>query len=251
VGVGLLVVLALVAFAVSSRSPQWALVLTGGLLLAAGFLVMAPCQLQMSATLTVVLRNLAAKRAEASGIGTLRRSAALFALGYVLFYLPVAATLGGLAWALGRFAWVLAFVGGIMAILLGLAALGSLRRGWLARCRGPLYLIRSGRASFQKPFKAGIAFGQYCATCCGPYLYALVVLAGATGSFSLGAGLVMFYAATMVVPFLLPVLLAPGSYAAVMDLAQTHGPRLERATGLVLVGMGILLMPVAILAAGV
>jgi hypothetical protein len=35
-----------------------------------------------------------------------------------------------------------------------------------------------------------------------------------------------------------------------MDLAQSHGARLERATGLVLVGMGILLMPVAILAAG-
>jgi cytochrome c biogenesis protein CcdA len=55
----------------------------------------------------------------------------------------------------------------------------------------------------------------------------------------------------MVVPFLLPILLVPRTYAAVIDLAQVHGTRLERATGLVLVGMGILLMPVAILAAGV
>jgi len=249
-GAALLVVLALAAFAVSSRSPQWTLVFAGGLLLAAGFLVMAPCQLQMSATLTVVLRNLAAQKA-AAGTATVRRSAMLFALGYVLFYLPVAVVLGGAAWTLGRYAWVLAVVGGLMAMLLGLAALGTLRRGWLARCRGPLYLIRSGRASFQKPLKAGVAFGQYCAACCGPYLYALVVLAGATGSFALGAGLVMLYAATMVVPFLLPVLLAPRAYAAVMDLAQAYGARLERATGLVLVGMGILLMPVAILAAGV
>ena len=249
-GLALLVVLTLAAFAVSSSSPKWTLVFAGGLLLAAGFVVMAPCQLQMSATLTVVLRNLAAKKTKDSGAATVRRSAVLFALGYVLFYLPVAVVLGGTAWALGRYAWVLAVVGGLLAIVLGLAALGVLRRGWLARCRGPLYLIRSGRASFQKPFKAGVAFGQYCATCCGPYLYALVVLAGATGSFGLGAGLVVLYAATMVVPFLLPVLLAPGTYAAIMDLAQAHGARLERATGLVLVGMGILLMPVAILAAG-
>jgi cytochrome c-type biogenesis protein len=248
-GGALLVVLVLAAFAVSSRSPQWTLVFAGGILLAAGFLVMAPCQLQMSATLTVVLRNLAAKKAEASGVGTVRRAAALFTLGYVLFYLPVAVVLGGVAWALGRYAWVLAVLGAVMAVVLGLAALGVLRRGWLARCRGPLYLIRSGRASFQKPFKAGVAFGQYCATCCGPYLYALVVLAGATGSFALGAGLVMLYAATMVAPFLLPVLLAPGSYAAVMDLAQIHGPRLERVTGLVLVGMGVVLVPVAALLA--
>ncbi len=78
-----------------------------------------------------------------------------------------------------------------------------------------------------------------------------MVLAGATGSFALGAGLVMLYAATMVVPFLLPVVLAPRSYAVVTDLAQAYGARLERATGLVLVGMGILLIPVAVLAAGV
>ena len=246
-GGAFLALIALAAVAVSSRSSEWTMVFAGGLLLAAGFVVMALCQLQMSATLTVVLRNLAAKKAQASGAGMVRRSAALFALGYVLFYLPVAATLGGAAWALGRYAPLLALAGGLMAILLGLAALGALRRGWLARCRGPLYLIRSGRASFQRPLRAGIAFGQYCATCCGPYLYALVVLAGATGSFALGVGLVMLYAATMVIPFLLPVLLAPGAYAAVMDLAHAHGARLERATGLMLVGLGMLLVPVAAL----
>src|SRR3712207_3271182 len=211
---------------------------------------MGPCQLQMSATLTVVLRNLAAKKAKDTGAATVRRSAGLFALGYVLFYLPVAVALGGTAWALGRYAWVLAVVGGLLAIVLGLAALGVLRRGWLARCRGPLYLIRSGRASFQKPFRAGIAFGQYCASCCGPYLYALVVLAGATGSFALGVGLVMLYAATMVIPFLLPALLAPESYTALSRRLSVFLPRLDEATGVVLVGMGLLPLPVAVLAAG-
>lgn len=246
-GAAVLCVLALAAFAVASRSPGWTFVFAGGLLLAGGFVVMAPCQLQMSATLTVVLRNLAARKSEASGAGEVRRSALLFALGYVLFYLPVAATLGGAAWLLGRYAAWLAVLGGLMAVVLGLAVLGVLKKGWLARCRGPLYLIRSGRASFQKPFKAGVAFGQYCATCCGPYLYALVVLAGATGSFALGSGLVVLYAATMVVPFLLPVLLAPGPYAAVMDLVQAEGPRLEKATGLMLVGIGVLLVPISLL----
>jgi cytochrome c-type biogenesis protein len=250
-GAALLLVLALAAFAVVSRSPEWTLVFAGGLLLAGGFVVMAPCQLQMSATLTVVLRNLAAQKAQASGAGEVRRSAMLFALGYVLFYLPVAAALGGAAWLLGRYAAFLAVVGGIMAVVLGLAVLGVLKKGWLARCRGPLYLIRSGRASFQKPLKAGVAFGQYCATCCGPYLYALVVLAGATGSFALGSGLVVLYAATMVVPFLLPVLLAPKPYAAVMDLVQAQGPRLEKATGLMLVGVGCLLIPTALMLVGI
>jgi cytochrome c-type biogenesis protein len=240
----------LAAVAVSSRSPQWTAVFAGGLLLAAGFVVMAPCQLQMSAALTVVLRNLAAKKAEASGADTVRRSAALFALGYLLFYLPVAGALGGAAWLLGGYSWVLTVAGSLLAILLGLAALGVLRGSWLSRCRGPLWLLRSGRASFQKPLRAGIAFGQYCASCCGPYLYALVVLAGATGSFALGVGLVMLYATTMVVPFLLPALLAPESYSALSRRLSDLLPRLDEATGLVLVGMGIILLPVAVLAAG-
>jgi len=246
----LFLVLAFAAVAVASRSPQWTMVLAGGLLLAAGFVVMAPCQLQMSATLSVVVRNLAAKKAEAVGDGEVRRSAVLFASGYALFYLPVAVLLGGAAWLLGRYAWVLAAAGGLLAIVLGLAALGLLRRSWLSRCRGPLYLIRSGRASFQKPFKAGIAFGQYCASCCGPYLYALVVLAGATGSFSLGASLVMLYAATMVVPFLLPAVLAPKSYSALTERLSGLSSQLDRTTGLMLVGIGILLLPVAFLMAG-
>jgi hypothetical protein len=56
-GVALLVVLALAAFAVASRSPQWTLVFVGGLLLAAGFLVMARGHHQLSGTLTGVLRE--------------------------------------------------------------------------------------------------------------------------------------------------------------------------------------------------
>jgi cytochrome c-type biogenesis protein len=250
VGGALFMVLLLAAIAIASRSSEWTMVFAGGLLLAAGFVVMAPCQLQMSATLTVVIRNLAARKAEASGAGTVRRSAILFALGYMLFYLPIALVLGGVSWFLGEYAWILAIGGGFLAILLGLAALGVLKRSWLSRCRGPLWLIRSGRASFQKPFKAGIAFGQYCASCCGPYLYALVVLAGATGSFWVGVGLVMLYATTMVIPFLLPAMLTPESYSALSNRLSDLSSRLDRATGLMLVGIGILLMPVAALLAG-
>ena len=136
-------------------------------------------------------------------------------------------------------------------MLLGLAALGLLGSSLLSKCRGPLWLIRSGRASFQKPFRAGIAFGQYCASCCGPYLYALVVLAGATGVFWLGSSLVMLYAVAMVVPFLLPALLAPDTYAAVTDRVQTLSPQLAKATGLMLVGLGVLLVPVAVLLSGI
>lgn len=247
----LLVVLLIAVFAAISGSSAWTMMVAGGLLLAAGFVVMTPCQMQMSATLTVVVRNLAAKKARAAGEAPVRSAALRFCLGYLLFYLPVALALGGVAWMLGSYAWVLAVAGGALSVLLGLAALGVLGRSWLARCRGPLYLIRSGRASFQKPLHAGIAFGQYCASCCGPYLYAIVVLAGATGMFWLGSGLVMLYALAMVIPFLLPALLSPRTYAIIAERAQEVSPQLNRATGVMLVGLGLLLMPVAMLMAGI
>lgn len=250
-GGALLVMLLVAAFALASGSSSWTMMVAGGLLLTAGFVVMTPCQIQMSATMTVVVKNLAAQKAQDADPGLVKRAAALFVSGYLLFYLPVALALGGVAWALGRYAWVLGVAGGAMSVLLGLAVLGLLGRSLLSRCRGPLWLIRSGRASFQKPFKAGIAFGQYCASCCGPYLYAIVVLAGATGLFWLGSSLVMLYAMTMVIPFLLPALLSPTTYASVVDRGQYISPQLERATGMTLVGLGVLLMPVAILLAAI
>jgi len=246
----LLVVLLLAAFAATTGSSPWTIMISGTLLLVAGFVVMTPCQMQMSATMTVVVRRLAEQKAQSAGPRSVQRAALYFTSGYLLFYLPVALALGGVAWILGSYAWVLAIAGGILSIVLGLAALG-VGRSWLSKCRGPLYLIRSGRASFQKPFRAGIAFGQYCASCCGPYLYAIVVLAGATGIFWLGSSLVMLYALMMAVPFLLPALLSAETYASITERIQSISPQLERATGMVLVGLGVLLMPVSVLLAGI
>ncbi len=235
--------------ALATGSSQWTMVLAGALLLGSGFAVMAPCQLQMSAMLTHVVRNMAARNVSAWGAPSVARAAGLFSLGYLVFYAPVAILLGGLALLLGPYAWMLCLIGGVMAMVLGLAALGALPRSWLSRCRGPLYLLRSGRASFRRPFAAGIAFGQYCATCCGPYLYALLVVAGATGAFWLGAGLVALYSLTMVVPFLLPALLAPGRYAVLGERVQTLAPQVNRATGAALIAMGAVLFPVTALIA--
>ena len=240
-----LVLLLVATTAVASRSPQWSIALAGTILLAAGFVVMAPCQLQMAVSLTVVVKNLAARRAQTANAGLVRGVAIRFALGYLVFYLPIALGLGAIAWLLGHYAWVLTMVGGAMALLLGLSALGIIRYSWLAKCHGPLWLIRSGRASFQHPFRAGIAFGQYCATCCGPYVYALIVLAGATATCWLGSGLVMLYALTMVIPFLLPALLTPALYTIVSERLQGLASNIGQATGYMLIGLGLLLFPIA------
>jgi cytochrome c biogenesis protein CcdA len=241
---GLLAAATLLAAAAGTvvAAPAWTPVVGGVILLGAGFAVMAPCELQMAATLDVVLR----RRADVAP-ARVRGAALRFTAGYLLFYVPVAVALGAVAHALGGSAWVLAVLGGAGALVLGLAALGRFNPRWLASCRGPLYLLRSGRASFGHPLRAGLAFGQYCATCCGPYVYALVVFAGASDSAWAGAGLVMLYAVTMATPFLLPVLLAPDHWQALGDRLAESKPALDRGAGAALVAIGAVVVPAGLL----
>ncbi len=224
--------------------PDLAPVLAGCVLLVVGFAVMAPCSIQMALTMSrVITRTRSTRRLGVRG------SAGLFALGYVGFYVPFALVLGGVARLLGDFAWIAVALGAVASLLLGLAALGAVNLGVLSRCRGPLWLLRSGRASFQRPVRAGMAFGQYCATCCGPYILAIAVLAGGTRNFALGAGIVAGYAVVMAIPFLAPAVLAPETYAQLGARASRVAPLVERTTGFMLVGLSMALVPVVVAAA--
>lgn len=237
--IGLAAGAALVA-AVLLRPEDGALV-AGMSLLAIGFAVMAPCSMQMALTMARILERRP---------GTdLAPAAGRFALGYLGFYLPFALLLGGVAMGLGEHAWVAVALGAVVAVVLGLAVLGAVPLGALSRCRGPLWLLRSGRASFARPGRAGFAFGQYCATCCGPYVLAIAVLAGGTRNFWLAAALVLGYAALMVLPFLAPAVIAPATYSRLGEHAARLVPTAERVTGLALVGLGVALVPAVVAAA--
>lgn len=235
--VGVLATLALTAAALAR--PDLAPVLAGCVLLVVGFAVMAPCSVQMALTMSrVVTRTQSTRR-----LG-IRGSAGLFAVGYVGFYIPFALVLGGVARLLGDYAFVAVALGAAASLLLGLSALGAVNLGALSRCRGPLWLLRSGRASFRRPLKAGMAFGQYCATCCGPYVLAIAVLAGGTRNFALGSGIVAGYAVVMALPFLAPAFLAPETYAQLGAKTSRVAPLVERTTGFMLVGLSLALVPV-------
>ncbi|MEP6560000.1 MAG: cytochrome c biogenesis protein CcdA [Nakamurella sp.] len=234
--IGGAIILSIVGTLGAVLQPAAAPLAAGFVLLIIGFAVMAPCSIQMALTMSRVI--------EARGSGAnIRRSAGLFALGYIGFYLPVAVLLGGLAWLLGPWSWIAVLAGAVVSLTLGLAALQVLSLGALSRCRGPLWLLRTGRASFQRPLKAGVAFGQYCATCCGPYVLAVAVIGGGTRSFAIGAGLVLAYAVFMAVPFLAPAVLRPNTYSEIGRLANTLTPKVQQVTGVVLIGLSIALMP--------
>ena len=60
----------------------------------------------------------------------------------------------------------------------------------------------------------------------------------------------MLYAITMVIPFLLPALLTPAVYATVSKRLQELTPHIGQVTGYMLIGLGILLIPLAALMLG-
>jgi cytochrome c biogenesis protein CcdA len=230
--------------AVAITAPGWTPVVGGGALLAAGFAIMAPCELHMATVLAAVI----ARSPRPLSSGAVRGTALRFAAGYLLYYFPVAIVIGALAHLAGAHAWVLGAAGGALALMLGLAALGDGGPAWLRRCRGPLHLLRSGRASFRQPLRAGLAFGQYCSTCCGPYAFALAVFAGAGRHAWLGAAIVGAYAVLMALPFLVPALVAPARSAALGDHLAAVRPALELSAGLSLVTLGALIVPISVIA---
>ncbi len=237
-------VLAAAAAAGAAAAPRWTPAIAGAALLGAGFLVMVPCELQMAATLASIVRLRPGRASTA-----VRPAALRFAAGYLAFYVPLALALAAVAALLGGSGSLLTVAGGLLAIVLGFAALGRVRPRWLATCRGPLHLLRSGRASTGRPFRAGLAFGRYCATCCGPYIYALVVFAGAADRFWLAGALVLAYAVTMAAPFLVPALLAPERVRALDDRLAASRATLDRASAVGLVAIGLVIVPAGVVGA--
>jgi len=239
------VVTTLVAVAAIVVAPQIAPAVAGCVLMIAGFAVMAPCQLQMAMTISHVLERMRDSEGRAAAPSVLARTVR-FSLGYLAFYAPVALLLGLLARGLGAYAWVAILIGSAASLVLGLAALGRGPSRLLSRCRGPLYLLATGKASFRKPVKAGWAYGRYCVSCCGPYAYALIVLAGGTRSVWLGSTLVLVYALMMVLPTIVVALITPETSLRIAERAHRLAPTVDAATGLMLVGLGIVLIPAAI-----
>lgn len=210
--------------------------LAGAALVPAALAVMAPCLLQLSAALVAAAAGLAASETPRA----LRRAGLAFAAGFLGVYAPVALLVGLAGQALASWAGLLQAAGGVMLALLGLAALRVLPRAALAGCRGPRWLILTGRASLRRPLAAGGAFAVYCLGCCGPYLAGLALLGAGAGSPAAAAGLILGFALLMGALLLLPVF-ALGASRRLRDTLARHGGRIAPIAGASLVALGLAL----------
>lgn len=126
----------------------------------------------------------------------------LFILGFTVIFVLLGASIGFLSSFVRGFADILAKVGGALIIIFGIYALGLLKIPFLER-EHKLPTRGLSNIRYLGSFLIGNAFAIGWTPCVGPILAAILVLAGASSSATLGTSLLLFYSAGLMLPFLL------------------------------------------------
>jgi cytochrome c biogenesis protein CcdA len=191
-----------------------------------------PCVLQM------VLVFMGARTGMATGF-----RGRWFFSGYIATY----AGLGLLATALGRALPGVHLVGGLQAIggvalaFIGLYLLGVFRSRLRPCGTAHGFALKTGRLYRLGRFSTGAAFAVYCAGCCGPLLYPLLVFAAASSSLIVGGAVTAGFAVAMALPIGLLGWLGHRSLVAVRSVASNY-ELTRRASGAALAVFGALLV---------
>lgn len=213
----------------------------GVALIPAALTAIAPCLLQMSAVLVTALVGALARDPQSAERPALRRAGLRFTAGFLGVYALAALAVGLAGAALASYAFVLRAIGGVVLLLLGLAVLRVLPGALLSGCRGPRWLLISGKASLRRPLGAGVAFAIYCLGCCGPYLAGLALLGAGAGAAWQGAALTGGFALAMGGVLLLPIFALPASQR-LGRMLQRHARSMATLAGTLLVGIGAALV---------
>ena len=167
------------------------------------------------------------------------RAALFFVLGLSTVFLLLAfgaSSLGRLLLAHQR---ALTLVSGTIIVVFGLNFLGLLRLPFLARETRLTATARTGTAFGAYVFGLAFAFGW--TPCIGPVLGAILSLAAQASSVERGLLLMGAYALGLGLPFVLTALFL-GRAVRLMTRIRPHMATVERAMGLLLVGVGLMML---------
>jgi cytochrome c-type biogenesis protein len=212
-------------------------------LFVAGLLTFAsPCVLPLVPVYLSVLAGASVDDLRA-GTRTARavRAALAFALGLTLVFVGLGLAASSIGRALLAHRTLLLQLGGLVVLLFGLKALGLLRLPVLERDLRPMLGRHRGSGSLLGALVFGAAFGLGWTPCIGPVLGSVLTYAAAQSSSSLaGASYLFAYAAGLSLPLVAVAAMAPLALRWHRRLLP-HLRKLEVATGVLLVGVGLLL----------
>jgi cytochrome c-type biogenesis protein len=211
--------------------------------LAAGVLsFLSPCVLPIVPPYLAYMAGSTMDEMTAEGGGASRRTlqaAVFFVLGLSTVFL----FLGLAASAFGRLFLThqreMAIVAGLVILVFGLHFLGVLRIPLLYR--EARFETRANGGSAFGAYLLGLAFAFGWTPCIGPVLGTILSLAAQEGSVERGMLLMGFYAAGLGLPFLLTALFLRRAIGIMAGLKR-HMGTIERAMGVLLVGVGLLMM---------
>jgi cytochrome c-type biogenesis protein len=176
--------------------------------------------------------------------GRLRLAIATQGLAFVLGLALIFTLLGASATLLGQTLLqnlpVLWKVGGVVVVIFGLQMLGLVKIPALYRTMRVADLAPNAQRSPVSAFLLGVAFGAGWTPCVGPFLGGLLALASSQQTLGEGLLLLLLYALGLGIPFLLAGLAVDRSLS-VMRALRPHLLLVERSSGVLLIGMGLLL----------
>lgn len=163
-----------------------------------------------------------------------------FVLGLALIFGLLGASASVLGHTLLQNLQLLSKVGGVLVVIFGLQMLGVLRIPWLYRTARAAEIKPNVHASHAGAFLMGLAFGAGWTPCIGPFLAGLLGLASQQETVGEGVALLMVYALGLGVPFLLAGLAVDRSLGVLRSI-RPHMLAIERVSGALVIGMGVLL----------
>lgn len=212
--------------------------------------VFSPCVLPlMPAYLSLISGVSVAELGEGASDRKQRARVMEACLGFVSGFSTVFIVLGASAFALGRVlrVWRLDLFGyeigiaqlaGVVIVVFGLHMMGVLKIGWLLR--DTRLQLDMGAPGFFGSFTVGAGFGFGWSPCIGPILGAVLTLAGSRETVFEGITLLAVYSAGLAVPFLIAGWSIDHFFSAFARIKK-HFRALEIGSGMMLVGVGILL----------
>jgi cytochrome c-type biogenesis protein len=212
--------------------------------LAAGMVSFAsPCVLPLVPAYLGFITGRSAEELQAAR-GTARMAIISQGVAFVLGLAVIFALLGASASLLGQTLLQnqerLYQIGGVIVVVFGLQMLGITRIPLLARTVRVANVTPNVQRSHLGAFAMGLAFGAGWTPCVGPFLAGLLGLASQQETVAAGVLLLLVYALGLGVPFLLAGLAVDRSLT-VMRNVRPHMLTIERMSGVLLIGMGILL----------
>ena len=214
-----------------------------GLAFAAGLVsFVSPCVLPLVPSYVTFVTGMSLTELTETSTGPVRQRAALhaalFVLGFGLVFVSLGATATLLGASMRRALPILQEVGGVVIVFFGLYLLGALRLPLLMR-EGRVQLA-SKPAGWAGSVLVGFAFGAGWTPCVGPVLASILLYAGARATMADGMLLLVAYTLGLGVPFFVAAVALNWFLSGTRWLRRWLVP-IERAAGLILVIVGVLL----------